>query len=156
MSKKLRFLVMGHANFEIFIEFRWLQRVRRPTRMLHHFIRETRRREGSTSPSRGKHGWRFTARMQVWFKMASQKSWQLGRENWDFSKSVSSIDSGAIFLPRSGQDLSRNVVVAFLYAFKKNLYCWIGLGHDPENRDFHDFLPFSWNSKMMKFLDWIH
>ena len=54
---------------------------------------------------------------EIHIKQASQKSWQLGRKNEDFSKSVSSIDSGAIFLPRLGQDLSRNAVVVSVYAF---------------------------------------
>ena len=39
-----------------------------------------------------------------------------GPENEDISKSVSSIDSGSIFLLRSDQDLSRNGFVVSVYA----------------------------------------
>ena len=66
-------------------------------------------REGSTGPSRGKH-WLAVYRAHTSFQGSGQK-------NEDISKSVSSIDSGAIFLPRLGQDLSRNVVVVSVYAF---------------------------------------
>ena len=52
----------------------------------------------------------------IHFQMASQKSWQLRSKNEDISKSVSSIETGAIFLPRGGQDLSRNAFVVFVYA----------------------------------------
>ena len=53
----------------------------------------------------------------IQIKKACQKSWQIAPKNEDISKSVSSIDSGAIFRPRSGQDLPRNVVVVSGYAF---------------------------------------
>ena len=36
------------------------------------------------------------------------------------SKSVCSIDSGAIFPARSGQELSKNVFVVSVYAFEKD------------------------------------
>ena len=45
-------------------------------------------------------------------KKAYQKCWQIASKNKDISKSVSSIDAGAIFLSRSGQDLSRYAFVA--------------------------------------------
>ena len=41
----------------------------------------------------------------------------MSQENKDFSKSVNSIDSGAIFPTRLGQDLSRNTFVVSGYAF---------------------------------------
>ena len=41
----------------------------------------------------------------------------MDQKNEDISKSVNSIDSGAIFLVRLGHDLSRNVVVVSGYAF---------------------------------------
>jgi len=40
----------------------------------------------------------------------------MGQKNKDISKSVSSIEAGAIFPPRSGQDLSRNAFVVSVYA----------------------------------------
>ena len=40
----------------------------------------------------------------------------------DISKSVSSIDSGAIFPSRSGHELSRNVGGMSVYALYKKLY----------------------------------
>ena len=52
---------------------------------------------------------------------------------------MSSIDSGAIFPPRLGQDLSRNVVVVSVYALYKNPSWRIGSGMTPKNRDFRDF-----------------
>ena len=87
-----------------------------------------------------------TAAGTIQIKKACQKSWQIGRENEDISKSVSSIDSGAIFPSRSGQDLSRNVFVVFVYAFKKNLSWRIGFCMTPKNEDFHEisrFIEFS-------------
>ena len=48
--------------------------------------------------------------------MASQTVQELGHKNEDILKSVSSIDAGAIFPPRSGQDLSRNAVGVAVYA----------------------------------------
>ena len=54
---------------------------------------------------------------EIEFKMACQTSWQIAPKNEDISESVNSIDRGAIFLPRSGQDLSRDVVVVSVYAF---------------------------------------
>ena len=77
---------MVHDHLEIFIEFRWLKRVSLSPRMLQHFIRETRRREGSTSPSRGKHGWRFTARMQVWFFRRTDYVGERDPSNWKISR----------------------------------------------------------------------
>ena len=60
------------------------------------------------------------------------------QKNEDISTSVSSIDSGAIFLPRSGQELSRNVFVVSVYAFKKNLSWRTGFRMTPKNIDFHE------------------
>ena len=57
-----------------------------------------------------------TAAGEIDFKMASQKSWQIAPKNDDISKSVSSIDRGAIFLSRLGQGQSRNVSVVSVYA----------------------------------------
>ena len=48
-------------------------------------------------------------------------------KNEDFSKFVSSIDTGSIFPVRLDYDLSRNVVGVSVYAFEKNLYVGIGL-----------------------------
>ena len=53
---------------------------------------------------------------EIDFKKACQKSWQIVPKNKDFSESASSIDCGAIFPPRSGHDLSRNVPVVSVYA----------------------------------------
>ena len=60
----------------------------------------------------------------------------------DISKSVSSIDPGTIFQPRSGQELSRNVFVVSVYAFKKNSSIGIGFCMIPKNRDFHEMSSF--------------
>ena len=54
---------------------------------------------------------------EIVIKKASQKFQELGQKIEDFSKSVSSIDSGSIFLARLGQDLSRNAFVVSVYAF---------------------------------------
>ena len=74
--------------------------------------------------------------------MACQKSWQIVQKNKDISKSVNSIHSGAIFLPRSGQELSRNVVVVSVYAFEKDSSWRTGFGMTPKNRDFHEMSSF--------------
>ena len=58
-----------------------------------------------------------TGAREIVIKKASQNFPELGRKNEDISKSVSSIDTGAIFLPRSGHELSRNVGVVSVYAF---------------------------------------
>ena len=50
-------------------------------------------------------------------KKACQNSWQIASKNEDISDFVSSIDFGAIFLPRLGQDLSRNAFAVSGYAF---------------------------------------
>ena len=78
--------------------------------------------------------------------MACQKSWQIGQKNEDISKSVGSIDSGAISLPSSGQELSRNVFVVSVYAFKKDSSIGIGFCMTHQHEDFHEissFLEFS-------------
>ena len=58
------------------------------------------------------------------------------------SGSVNSIDSGAIFPPRLGHDLSRNASVVSVYALEKNLYTWIGFSWHQKSRDFHEILTF--------------
>ena len=58
-----------------------------------------------------------TAAGPIQIKKACQKSWQIASKNEDISESVNSIDFGAIFPPRSGHDLSRNVRVVSVYAF---------------------------------------
>ena len=50
----------------------------------------------------------------------------------DVSESVNSFDTGAIFRPRSGHDLSRNVSVVSGYAFKKKINWRKGFLHDSE------------------------
>ena len=57
----------------------------------------------------------------------------MGQKNEDISGSVNSFDFGAIFLPRSGQDLSRNGFVVSVHAFEKKLYWRIGSGMTPQN-----------------------
>ena len=57
----------------------------------------------------------------------------MDHKNEDISKSVSSIDSGAIFLPRSGQELSRNVGAVSVYALWRNPSWRIGPGMHPKN-----------------------
>ena len=54
---------------------------------------------------------------EIEIKWASQKSWQIAPKNKDFSESMNSFDIGAIFPPRSGQELSRNVGGMSGYAF---------------------------------------
>ena len=54
---------------------------------------------------------------RIQIKHASQKFQELGQKNEDMSKYVNSFDSGAIFRPSLGQDLSRHVVVVSIYAF---------------------------------------
>ena len=72
------------------------------------------------------------------------------QKNEDISKSVSSIDFGAIFLPRLGHDVSRNVLVVSVYAFQRNPSWRIGFFMIPENRDFHEIL------KIREFLGLVH
>ena len=56
---------------------------------------------------------------EIEFKQAYQKVIKIDHKNEDISESVNSIDRGAIFLPRSGQDLSRNASVVSVYALWK-------------------------------------
>ena len=68
------------------------------------------------------------------------------QKNEDISEFVSSIDSGAIFLPRSAQELSRNVFVVFVYVFEKDFSWQLGFCMTHKNEDFHEissFLEFS-------------
>ena len=57
-----------------------------------------------------------TAAGEIDIKWACQKSWQIAPKNQDISGSVNSMDRGAIFPPRLGHDLSRNVSVVSVYA----------------------------------------
>ena len=77
-----------------------------------------------------------TAAGDIELKHACQKSWQIASKNEDCSKSVSSIDSGAIFQASSGHELSRNAFVVSILSFWKNLYRRIGPGHDPKSSKF--------------------
>ena len=77
-----------------------------------------------------------TAAGEIVIKHACQKSWQIASKNEDCSKSVSSIDSGAIFQASLGQELSRNAFVVSILSFWKNLYVGIGPGHDPKSSKF--------------------
>ena len=61
-----------------------------------------------------------TGAWEIEIKRACQKLVKMDHKNQDFSESVSSFDLGAIFLPRSGQDPSRNVFVVSVYAVERN------------------------------------
>ena len=54
---------------------------------------------------------------EIEIQRACQKSGKMDQKNEDFSESVNSFDLGAIFLPSSGQELSKNVFVVSVYAF---------------------------------------
>ena len=54
---------------------------------------------------------------QIGVNLVSEKSGEIDHKSEDISGSVSSIDSGVIFRPRLGQDLSRNAFVVSGYAF---------------------------------------
>ena len=58
-----------------------------------------------------------TAAGEIVIKHACQKSWQIAPKNEDCSKSVNSFDSGAIFPPLLGHDLSRNAFVVSILSF---------------------------------------
>ena len=62
----------------------------------------------------------------------------MGPKNEDFSESLNSFDFGAIFLPRSGQDLSRNGFVVSVYAFERNPSWRIGFFLRPKISTFHE------------------
>ena len=62
----------------------------------------------------------------------------MGQKNEDFSESLNSFDFGAIFPPRSGQDLSRNGFVVSIYAFERNPYGRIGFFLTPQMSKFHE------------------
>ena len=64
--------------------------------------------------------------------MACQKLGQMVQKNEDISESVSSFDTGAIFRPRSGHDLSRNASVVSGYAFYKKSNWRKDFLHDSE------------------------
>ena len=81
----------------------------------------------------------------------------MDHKNEDISESVNSIHSGAIFLPRLGQDLSRNVPVVSVYALYKKLYGRISFFMTPTNRDFHEISSFLENCReaSRKLPEWI-
>ena len=54
------------------------------------------------------------------------------QRNEDFSESVNLFDFYAIFLPRSGHDLSRNGFVVFVYALYKKSLLMDGFFHEAE------------------------
>ena len=64
---------------------------------------------------------------------ANQKVGKVDHKNEDFSKSVSSFDTGPIFPARSGHDLSRNIGPMAIYAFLKNPSWRIGSVMLPKN-----------------------
>ena len=64
--------------------------------------------------------------------MACQKLGQMVQKNEDISESVNSFDTGAIFRPRSGHDLSRNASVVSGYAFCKKSNWQKGFSHNSE------------------------
>ena len=64
------------------------------------------------------------------------------QKNEDCSESVSSFDSGAIFPPSWGQELSRNVGGMSVYAFYRNPYWDMCSGMPPKNRYFHEISTF--------------
>ena len=58
---------------------------------------------------------------EIELKKGCQKIWYFGVKNGNISKSVNSFGTGAIFWPRSGQDLSGNAFVGpFLFSGQKN------------------------------------
>ena len=65
-------------------------------------------------------------------RLTVYRAHQVCHKNEDISESVSSFDTGAIFRPRSGHVLSRNVSVVSGYAFYKNSNWRKGFLHDSE------------------------
>ena len=53
---------------------------------------------------------------EIEIKKACQKYWQIASKNADISRSVSSIDTGAIFHARLCLDISMNIVGMSVYA----------------------------------------
>ena len=78
-----------------------------------------------------------TAAGAIEMKKARQNSWQIAPKSEDIS-----VDSGAIFPSRLGQDLSRNVRVVSVYALYKKLYGSIDFFMTPKCRDFHEISTF--------------
>ena len=75
------------------------------------------------------------------------------QKNEDISEFVNLIHSGAIFQPRSGQELSRNVFAVSVYAFKKNSSVSIGFCMTPKNQDFDEmssFIEFSQKCSLVR------
>ena len=58
-----------------------------------------------------------TGAREIEIKWASQKSWQIGQKNEDFSESMNSFGLGPIFPSRLGLDISRNRLGVSVYAF---------------------------------------
>ena len=54
---------------------------------------------------------------EIQIKQACQKVGKMDQKNEDISRSLNSFDTGAIFPAGLGQDMSRDVVVVFVYAF---------------------------------------
>ena len=62
----------------------------------------------------------------------------MDQKNEDISKSVSSIEAGAIFRDSSGHEVSRNVFVVFGYALWPEIISRTGFCMAPKNSDFHE------------------
>ena len=71
--------------------------------------------------------------------MASDFSYFFDKNNDHSSKCVNSIDSGPIFHPRLGQDLSRNAFVVSNLFPGRNFDVRKDFWMTPENRDFYEF-----------------
>ena len=69
---------------------------------------------------------------EIALNLGRAKIAKIGHKNGLSSKSVNSFDSGAIFLHRSGQDLSRDVVVVSVYAFLEKVVCRYRFGYEAQ------------------------
>ena len=65
-------------------------------------------------------------------QLGSEKSGQIDPKNEDISFSMSSFGLGLIFVPRPGQDLSRNAFVVSILSPGEKLYIGEGFFDDPE------------------------
>ncbi len=79
------------------------------TPKMHIFVKMTRRACLSSKSN--------TVVREIVHQLGLQECIRFGTKNGNISKYVCSIQSGAIFVPRLGQELSRNVFVVFVYAF---------------------------------------
>ena len=66
-------------------------------------------------------------------------------KNEDIWKSVSSFETGPIFVPRVGQDLSRNRGLVSVYAFQRISLVSTDFFITLKSRDFHEFSSFLQN-----------